>query len=114
MRVHRRWTIALLLPALAVAAHALAAGDPVATGPRKPLDLRAPPIERVIPPAQLEAMFRAAEQREAAASAAGEDTLDDVTVEGPRTREPVPPGLRALWWGAKNPGQIWRLFAPIT
>lgn len=75
-----------------------------AAAPRKPLDLRAPDIRRIVPAAALREPLPA--------------DGDDVTIESRRNpppdpaKQPVPGGLAAPAWAVRHPTQAWRIFAP--
>ena len=103
-----------LIPSLALAL-VLAAGlqvvraDPPAppaahAAPR--LDLSAPPLEHVLSRSQIATLT---------ADHDDDPAPEEVTVESPHYREPVPLGqLRALPWALMHPTQAWRILMPIT
>jgi hypothetical protein len=92
--------------ATTTAAQVTTAAQKSAAGQR-PLDLTAPPVDRVLTPEQVRS-FVTEPQDEGA-------TPDDVTVESPHYLEPVPNGaFSALPWALMHPLQAWRIFAPIT
>lgn len=77
--------------------------------PRKPLDLRAPNITHLFTSEQLNQILAATFIRE---------DIEEVQVEGERDRRPtstpnVWPGIAAPIWALLNPGQSWRIFAPL-
>jgi len=74
---------------------------------RRPLDLTAPPVERVLTPEQMRSFTTEPEDDGA--------PPDAVTVASPRYRDPVPNGpFVAIPWALLHPLQAWRIFAPIT
>ena len=72
------------------------------------LDLRAPDIRRILTPEQIASALATARDR----------NIDEVEVEGVRTR-PAPvtpavwPGIFAPFWALAHPTQAWRILAPI-
>jgi hypothetical protein len=78
---------------------------PAATSPRKPLDLRAPELNRVFSRSDLETLTSKPDDVSEGA--------ETVAVEGARhDRIIAPSGLRGLAWGVRHPTQAWRLFVP--
>lgn len=76
--------------------------------PRKPLDLRAPDINTLVSPEELERLLKGNVDSGA----------DEVKVEGARDLQPpdtpvVWPGLLAPFWALAHPTQAWRIFAPL-
>jgi hypothetical protein len=83
-----------------------AAAAPAASPhPTQPLDLRAPPVEHVMPHSQVQTLVTDN------SPAQGED----VRVEQTRYHEQPPVGFfQALPWGLTHPMQAWRLFTPVV
>ena len=105
---HRLHSVTAFLLASVLAQGAALAADPnpasaTSTAPKPALDLRAPPVEQVIPRADLQSMF------------ADEDSEDQdyVRVEQSHYRAPVPGGLLAIPWALLHPTQAWRIFTPV-
>jgi hypothetical protein len=72
---------------------------------RKPLDLRAPNIDRVFSRTQIETLTSRPEDVS--------ENAETVDVEGARHERIIAPsGLRGLAWGVRHPTQAWRLFVP--
>jgi hypothetical protein len=75
---------------------------------QRPLDLTAPPVERVLTPQEMRSFVEEPTQEEDAPP-------EDVTVTGPHYLEPVPNGaFGAVPWALMHPLQAWRIFTPIT
>ena len=75
------------------------------TTPRKPLDLRAPSLDRVFSSSQIETLTSRPDD-----ISEGAETVD---VEGARHERIIAPsGLHGLAWGVRHPTQAWRLFVP--
>ena len=98
--MQRRLCFALSGLLLAPAAFAQSAGPP-----RKPLDLRAPDVRRVLPAEQWRYPLPAPE--------------DTVIVESRRKapppdaeKAPVPGGIAAPFWALRHPTKAWRIFVP--
>lgn len=96
-------------PAAAVASPD-AAVVPAAPGSKsapRPLNLRIGDIRRYITPE---------EYRELMAAPAQDANTIIVQADAPllpmKSEAPVPGGLMSLWYAAKNPAQIWRIFVP--
>jgi hypothetical protein len=82
-----------------------AAAPAAAPHPTQPLDLRAPPVEHVMPHSQVQTLVTDN------SPAQGED----VRVEQTRYHEQPPVGFfQALPWGLTHPMQAWRLFTPVV
>jgi hypothetical protein len=72
---------------------------------RKPLDLRAPNIDRVFSRTQIETLTSRPDDVS--------ENAETVDVEGARHERIIAPsGLRGLAWGVRHPTQAWRLFVP--
>lgn len=81
------------------------------TAPGKPLDLRAPDITKIFTPEQLNQVLSRTIDRE---------NIEEVEVEGVRSKQPTPPSSPAVWgaiaapfWALLHPTQAWRIIAPI-
>jgi hypothetical protein len=79
-----------------------------AEAPPRRLDLRAPDINRILTPEQIASALASARDR----------NIEEVQVEGVRTRPPpatpaVWPGILAPFWALAHPTQAWRILAPI-
>jgi len=74
---------------------------------KRPLDLAAPPINRVLTPEQVRDFVTEPEDD-------GTEPAD-VTVASPHYLDPIPNGaFGALPWALLHPLQAWRIFTPIT
>jgi hypothetical protein len=100
----------MLYCALACGEESTSASDAKRTtrDPHSRLDLRAPDIRRILTPEQIAAALATARDR----------NIDEVEVEGVRTRPPpVTPavwsGIFAPFWALAHPTQAWRILAPI-
>jgi len=72
---------------------------------RKPLDLRAPDLNRVFSRNQMETLTSRPDDVS--------ENAETVAVEGARHERIIAPsGLRGLAWGVRHPTQAWRLFVP--
>lgn len=96
------------LLALTGATLAEEAAGPELASPPKPLDLRAPDINKLFTPAQIERALAGTRSL----------NIEEVEVEGPRVPPPtftprVWPGIAAPVWALLNPTQAWRIFAPL-
>jgi hypothetical protein len=93
-------------PAATPAPAKAAAPAPVkAARANQPLDLRAPPVEHVMPQSQVQGMVTDN------SAAQGEE----VRVEQARYGDQPPVGFfQALPWGLMHPTQAWRLFTPVV
>lgn len=89
------------------ASQAPAAGPPAAAGPprRKPLDLRAPDVRRIVSAAAL---------REPLPTDGDEVTIESRRAPVPDPATPaVPGGIAAPFWAIRHPTQAWRILAPV-
>jgi hypothetical protein len=94
-------------PVKSAAVDSKAADSAQKVGAKRPLDLSAPPVERVLTPEQVRSFVTEPEDDGA--------PPQDVTVASPHYLEPVPNGpFVALPWALLHPLQAWRIFAPIT
>jgi len=102
---HRLQVLQAFLLASALGSGAVLAADPAPATSASPakLDLSAPPVEHVMPRAELRSMLAEEEPVEG----------EDVRVEQPHYRVPVPGGLFALPWALLHPTQAWRIFTPV-
>jgi len=72
---------------------------------RKRLDLKAPALNRVLSPSQIESLTSRPDDVSEGA--------ETVAVEGTRNERIIAPsGFRGLAWGMRHPTQAWRLFVP--
>ncbi len=97
--------IAATLALACITAHA---DDESAAAPPKPLDLRAPDINKLYTHRQLERLIAKMES----------DFIEKIEVEGARIPPPeftprVWPAIAAPFWGLLHPTQSWRILAPI-
>ncbi len=75
--------------------------------PKKPLDLKAPDITKILSADELDRLVKGTVDA----------NFDEVKVEGARDLVPdtpvVWPGLLAPFWALAHPTQAWRIFAPL-
>ncbi len=89
----------------AKATHSRKSSDPA----RGTLDLHAPPLEHIMPSAQLRYIMMAGDDADA-------DSATEVSVKGDkRVVVPGAPGnqLQAIPWAIFHPTQAWRIFTPL-